>query len=93
MARENTTIALMQKDITEIGQDIKEIKEDIKCLDGKYVEKNIFSEIIKAINKQSEIMDKRIMALEDNNKWIVRAVLGTIISTIIGGLFVFKFGN
>jgi hypothetical protein len=73
-----------------IGQDIKWIKEKLKEVADNQ-EKNY------ATKDQLALVAQRVTGVEDTaNKsaesiaWVVRLVIGTIITTIIGGIYLIK---
>lgn len=79
--RNEVTLGVMGEKIANIDGRIMDIRKDIETLsnkiDDKYITRNEFEDTVREVD-----------ALRDNVKWIVRLVIGSVITAIIGVLLV-----
>lgn len=77
----NEKLNNVNKDVTEVKEEQKAVRKDIKELsekiDNKYVSRAEHEDMVKDVN-----------ALQDSLKWIVRLVLGGLITTAVGYIVV-----
>jgi hypothetical protein len=56
----STDILLLKKDLKEMAKDIKEVKELVKCADGVYLKKEVFSYEKKEIDDRLTKLEKLV---------------------------------
>lgn len=78
---------MAEKDTIAI-QEIKETTIEIKGLIDKFVETNELK--FKMYEEKLKVANHRIDDLEETNKWLWRAIAGTLISTVIAFLIKIK---
>lgn len=62
-----------RRTLTQVETKLDRAIDDIKSLSTNFASKNDLDDL-----------EKRVISLEDNNKWVVRAIIGIVISALIG---------
>ena len=75
----------LKKDVEKIKEDMNENAKTLQSIDKKV---DIIKERLISTDEISELklkpIDKRVTDLEDNQKWLRKTVIGTLITLVIG---------
>lgn len=77
-----------------VDQAISQLQDTVKSLASAETARNLREEVDKKASKgQVEGLEQRVVELEDDRKWLIRLVLGFIVLSILGAIFVVSKGG
>lgn len=77
-----------------VDQAISSLQEHVKNLSTAEATRNLREEVERKASKgQVEGLEQRVTELEDDRKWLIRLVLGFIVLSILGAIFVVSKGG
>lgn len=83
--KDETSIALMAKDIQYMRGDIGEIKASVKALDGIYATKTYIDDALRALAVQINLLQKELIEVRRSNnlwKWLAPTLTGLVVAVL-----------